>query len=637
MSTIKIKRSGVSGAPSNLASGELAYSYHPYAANTAPWTGGQKLYIGSGVEDANGHASNIVTVGGAYYTGLLDHQLGTLTASAAIITGSDKKIDQLLVDNIDINGIKVASTGTNNLQFGTSNNQIYRIDVTDHKIINLATPSSNFEAANKKYVDDQITGLTSGGLTLSADNGTNDTIALGQTLTLSGNTGISTTVTDNQIDIVLDNTAVTAGSYGDATNIPTFTVDAQGRLTAANTVSISTSLSIAGNTGTDTVSLLNGTLNVKGDAGIKTAVTDDQILITTDSAGAASFNTVSATSVTAPTVTTTNIVSTNNTSPVTVFTDNEDIQIGKASGTGTTKINNNLEVGGNTIIVGDLTVQGNSVAISTSTLAVDDNIIFLNANSTSTSPDLGFVGTYNLFPANTSLAENAGLYYDASTSRFKIFDGYDASLTIGAFIDDTDPSYSFADIQVGTVFGDLVGDVYASDGSTKILESGTDGSDATFTGDVTGDLTGDVLADNGVKVLESGTNGTNATFTGNVTGNASTATTLETARDIQLIGDVSGTVSFNGSNNAVITTTIQADSVALGTDTTGNYAAEISGNNGILVTTSNAQTEGGLYVIDARNAGVTPGLPGVASFDSTNFDVTPVGHVTVDTIDGGTY
>jgi len=50
------------------------------------------------------------------------------------------------------------------------------------------------------------------------------------------------------------------------------------------------------------------------------------------------------------------------------------------------------------------------------------------------------------------------------------------------------------DFAAGKVTGNLVGDVYASNGTSSILDSGTDGSDATFTGDVTGDLTGTVTA-----------------------------------------------------------------------------------------------------------------------------------------------
>ena len=52
------------------------------------------------------------------------------------------------------------------------------------------------------------------------------------------------------------------------------------------------------------------------------------------------------------------------------------------------------------------------------------------------------------------------------------------------------------------------------------------------------------------------------THTGAVVGNASTATTLATARTISLAGDVSGSVSFNGSADVSITATIADDSHA---------------------------------------------------------------------------
>ena len=72
----------------------------------------------------------------------------------------------------------------------------------------------------------------------TADSG-NSTMYNGDRLNILGGTGISTVDDGNlSITVTLDNTAVTAASYGDASTVATFTVDSQGRLTAAADVTI---------------------------------------------------------------------------------------------------------------------------------------------------------------------------------------------------------------------------------------------------------------------------------------------------------------------------------------------------------------------------------------------------------------
>lgn len=60
-------------------------------------------------------------------------------------------------------------------------------------------------------------------------------------------------------------------------------------------------------------------------------------------------------------------------------------------------------------------------------------------------------------------------------------------------------------IAATTLTGNLVGDIYASDASTKVLEAGgTGGAGATFTGNVTGDITGNVTGNYTVYQTASG-------------------------------------------------------------------------------------------------------------------------------------
>jgi hypothetical protein len=274
-SIIKIKRSGTSGAPSSLKLGEFAYSY----LSGTQSNGGDRLYIGTGGVDGSGNANNIDVVGGKYFTDRLDHVEGTLTASSAIITDANSKIDNLKVDNIDINGNTISSTnGDGNIVLSPNGNGAVSVDTS--RITNAVDPTQDQDVATKKYVDDNVGASF---LTIIDSATATDTINLADSAVTFRGVNVTAAVTDNTVTYSLNNTNVTSGTYGSASAIPVFTVDAQGRLDSAGTVDISTDLSIAGDTGTDTVALLTDTLTFAGSPDLTATVTDNAVTYTLDS------------------------------------------------------------------------------------------------------------------------------------------------------------------------------------------------------------------------------------------------------------------------------------------------------------------------------------------------------------------
>src|SRR5210317_886800 len=277
---IQIKRSGVAGSPAELAQGELAYSY--LADNGS--NGGDRLYIGTGTE-TDGVAADIEVIGGIYFTSKYPSTFGSVEASKLLSTDSNSAINTLNIGNsTTVGGTLKLNEGTNN---GTNFVAI--------KAPNAVTTDTTFTLPDGVGSNGQV--LTTDGstgalswstvnssFTLAADSGTNDSFSTGGTLTFTGGTGIDTTVSNDEITIDLDDTAVTPGSYGSATSIPTFTVDQQGRLTAAGTASVATTLTIADDSSTNaSISLLTDTLTINGGTGITSSISGDTISLDIDS------------------------------------------------------------------------------------------------------------------------------------------------------------------------------------------------------------------------------------------------------------------------------------------------------------------------------------------------------------------
>ena len=102
-----------------------------------------------------------------------------------------------------------------------------------------------------------VDGIPTDGQLLIGDTGTY------KLNTLTQGTGINITNAPGSITLALTNTGVTAGTYGTASNVPTYAVNAQGRLTS----SVNTPIAI------DAAQITTGTINTARISGSYTGIT----------------------------------------------------------------------------------------------------------------------------------------------------------------------------------------------------------------------------------------------------------------------------------------------------------------------------------------------------------------------------
>jgi len=189
--TLQIKRSTGSSAPGSLSDGELAYT-----------KGDDKLYIGDG--------STVRLIGGKSFNDLIDHTAGTLTASSGIIVDSNSAIDGLNIGNHATTG------GSLQLKEGT-NNGAHHVQLKSPNALaaNVAFTLPSADGSSNQFLKTNGSGQLSFGtvtqtLSLAADSGSNDTFNTGGTLTFSGGSGITTTVSDDEISIAGDDATASA-------------------------------------------------------------------------------------------------------------------------------------------------------------------------------------------------------------------------------------------------------------------------------------------------------------------------------------------------------------------------------------------------------------------------------------------
>ena len=320
-------------------------------------TAGELAY--SGKSDSNklfiGHpdgTTGVVAIGGQYYTGIIDGAASANTASKLV----------------------------------------------------LRDGSGNFSAGT-------ITATLTGDVTGNADTAT--ALASGRTIAITGDLAYTSPSFTGAGNVTAAGTLATVnsdvGSYGTATAIPAITVNAKGLVTAVSTNSISSSFTLAADSGTNDTFNNGETLTLTGGTGVATTVSNNAVSFAIGQA-----------------VATTSNVTFNNVQVDGTLT-SDDIT------------STNISVAGNATITGNLTVEGTTTTVDSTTVAIGDNIMVLNKDETGTpSANAGI-------EVERGTATNVSLLWNEGNDNWTVSDGSATSVLLTAA--------NFNSVYTGTIDG----------------------------------------------------------------------------------------------------------------------------------------------------------------------------------------
>ena len=410
-------------------------------------------------------------------------------------------------------------------------------------------------------------------LTVGADSGSNDTVALASdTLDFTGGTGIDTTVSDNDISIAIDSTVATlTGSQTLTNKTLTTPVIASLKPNGSTTLTMPTATdTLVGKATTDTLTnktltsptITSATLNT----GVSGSAVKDEDDMSSDSAThLATQQSIKAYVDTQVTAQDLDIAGDSGTGAIDL--DSETLTIaGTANEIETSMSGNTLTVGlpNNVTIAGNLTVSGTQTTVSSTTVNVADPMLSLATNNGSA--DAVDIGFYGLYDTSGSQDLYSGLFRDANDSgKWKLFKDSQA-----------EPTTTVNTSATGHATGTLV---------------------ATLEGNVTGNLTGNVVGN-----VTGNASGTAATVTGaaqtaitsvgtltalqvdniNINGNSITTTggtdlNIGPVAGQQIVLD--GTIEIDA---GVVTGATSITSTAFVGDLTGDVTGDTSGSAGTV-------------------------------------------------------
>ena len=240
------------------------------------------------------------------------------------------------------------SNNSNKLFIGLAGNQVIAIGgkyYTD--LVDAATDANT----NSTIVKRDASGMFSATAVKASLFGNANTAAAWQTsrtIGVSGDANGTVSIDGSanaNIPLTLGNSGVTAGTYGGSANIAVITVDSKGRITSASNVASSSTLNIAGDTGTDAVALSTDTITFVGGDGITTT------------AYSANSN---------------------------VRFDVDNTVVRTTGGT----------ISGDLAVTGNLVISGNTITQDVETIRTEDSLLLLAANNAADAIDIGFAGQY---------------------------------------------------------------------------------------------------------------------------------------------------------------------------------------------------------------------------------------------------